>query len=687
AKMMGFADVNLVAHQTETMLIAAAEVMFIVDRDFVDQVFEGFDLLRQLLTKRTGSNDDSIDLAGFVDRVQDVMRAHERGLTHSDALVQTPEDTALTPPPGLPEEPTFESGASETELDTGLVVRPHPLTMSALEESDGMLEEGAPPSTVPMSKRPSSLRRSTRTRVSGSQDTVEDESARRRASPLSSTGMLRIQTENSLRVRFDKLERLGDVASEALLLSRRFGYHLGELSKMRVAMRDMMQRVEPTLLKNQFAELREWSHQLDTLSNRMLDDAHLVGVRSGQLDDEVRSLRHVPLAQALSHYPRAVRDLAKDQGKRVRFVYEVGDVEVDRQVLSTLSDPLLHLIRNAVDHGVESPEDRTAQGKEEEAEIALIAEHVGDSLRVTLRDDGAGIDPNFIRERALAKNVITEAEVESLDDQQALVLIFEPGFSTRTAVSDISGRGIGMDVVLRQVTSVGGVVEVESEPHRGTTFTLLMPLSSAVISVLLVSVGGRTFGIHAKDVDRVDTLTSDEIVRISGVPCVRDEGELLALLDWRGRLGITQNVGLPEDTLRVLIVRKGARKMAVWIDRVIGERQAINRPIGAFLQGLRTCRGVALTEAGEVVPLLNVVELLSSAKMDLELSMALGGSAARPNQRQTWSTLEIQSVAEIKTILVAEDSEITRTLVTGILRGLGYRVLEAGDGREAWQLL
>ena len=496
--------------------------------------------------------------------------------------------------------------------------------------------------------------------------------------------MLRIQADNTLRVRFDKLERLGDVASEVLLMSRRLEYQLGMFGDFREQLRDWLKIAEPNLPQSHHAALREMIHRFDAISGGASENNHLVNIRATQLDEEVRTLRHISLAQVISHYPRAVRDLAQAQGKRVRFVHDVGNISVDRAVLSALSDPLLHLVRNSVDHGVESPQERIDAGKTEEAEIFLEAEHIGDSLRVTLRDDGKGIDPEHLKQRAVSKQVISQREADNLDAQQALALIFEPGFSTREDVTDISGRGIGMDIVLRQITTLGGVVEVESDVGEGTTFTLLIPLSSAVSEVLLVALDDKSFGIQAKDVERIARVTNRrQLIQIHGGVCVRYEGQLIPLLDWRPMLTGNEGDLIGQDELTLLIVRKGARRFAAWVDSVLGEREAISRPLGDFLKGVRLCRGVAMTDAGEVIPLLNVVELVSRARAE---RVRESGSAS-DGERGSWSTLQMTQLPQTRTILVAEDSEVTRTLVTGILSNLGYRILQAEDGQQALEML
>lgn len=612
AKMLGFADVNLVAHQIETVMIQAHELQFEVPRPVIDLLFEGLDTLRVLLTKRIGSADSPVDLTGLVDRVQRITEALE------DAK-------------------GFDGG--------------------------GLSDEG------------SEIIEELGEQVSQAASVAE---ASRHA------GMLQLQTENTLRVRFEKLERLGDASGEVMLTGRRLDYHHKQLELARDQLKAWISNTEANLPKSHLATIRALSHRLDAIAQAAREDSHLVNLRTSQLDDEVRSLRHVSLAQVTAHYPRAVRDLAQSQGKRVRFVQDVGALEVDRTILSALSDPLLHLIRNAVDHGVEQPDERTRAGKKPEAEITLMVEHYGDSLRVLLSDDGRGVDAELVKLKAITRGMITEEAARVMSEAEAVSLIFQPGFSTRDEISDISGRGLGMDIVLRQVTQMGGVIDVESELGKGTTFSLYLPLPSAVSVILLLKLGGRTFGVQAQDIERVARRKQERIVRLHGSPCIRDGGELIPVVDWRPALGLRAPMTSPDEEMPLLIVRKGNRRVAVRVEEVHGEREAVIRPLGEFLQGVRSCRGVALTDADEIIPLLNVVDLLTRAAQD------------EPQVTSTWreqrgaiSTLELRSLASTgtKTVLLAEDSEITRSLIAKIVRSLGYRVLEAEDGKMAWEMI
>ena len=598
AKMMGFADVNLVSHLTEHLILDAAAGNFAIEKVQMDLIFEGFDILRSLLTKSAGSTSDPIDLAGFVDRVAEVR--HGESTSSDEKTAQAP-----APPPPRREE----------------------------EEPRG---------------------------------------------PRVTSSLLRIQAGGSLRIDLSKLERLGEIAGEVLLMARRVDYRLNEFAAFRDTFKTWGESVEEMLPKTHQASIRDLGHQLDAILTDVREDVYLAATRSSQLDDETRRLRHVPLAQVLSHYPRAVRDLARAQGKDVRLSHAFGDVEVDRMILTGLSDPLLHLIRNAVDHGIEPPDERTEAGKEEEGEIRLIAEYAGDSIRVVLSDDGRGIDPDRIKDKAIERGLIDANTAAAMTDQEAIGLIFESGFSTKDEVTDVSGRGIGMDVVRRQITAIGGTVEIESEVGVGTTFTIVLPLSSAISSILMVVIGDNRYGLPAKDVERVDVVGHEELTEIQGGWCVRHGGDLVALADWRGVLGGEAPPVSMREEMTVLMLRRGGRVLAVRVDEVIGEREAMTRPLGDYLADVRLCRGVALTDAGDVVPLLNVSELLAQNQLEL---------APAPEGRLR-ATMETQRAPRTKkTILVVEDSEITRSLVCGILRGLGYQVLEADDGQAGWDRL
>lgn len=735
AKMMGFADVNLVAHQTEHLLVLASTQGFRAHADAVDIAFEGFDIVRHLLTKSAGAADAPVDLAGFVDRVN---RARV-GDAAADPGAESRETPQILHPAASPDagqmaarqEDAGRPGAGPTDVGQSGAQEFDAQEFDALAASlaqDSWVQEPADSlseaSLSEVFEEEAARRaewgraqghRSTRTRIDAAraQGAAGDSEAQPAAgtTPQATDRLLRLQVGASLRVDLEKLERLGDVAGEVMLLGRRLNYNLGELTQIRDVLRAWLEDVDGQLPLKTVGGLRNLVHRVDDFASSAREATYLMSARSAQLDEEVRGLRHVPLAQVMSHYPRAVRDLAHEQGKRVRLVHAFGNVEVDRVLLTALSEPMLHLIRNAVDHGVESPAERAAQGKEREAVIWLAAEYVGDGIRVIIRDDGRGIDPDVLRQKAMERGLLSADRATNMRDQEALALIFEPGFTTRDQVSDLSGRGIGMDVVRRQITEVGGYIEVESQPGQGTAISLMLPVSSAVSQVLMVEIAGRTFALAAKQVTRVAAVSPFELVESHGGVFVRLDGEMLALRDWSralGAQGARAPVG-PGQAMTLLVLRQGQGRAAVWVDRVLGEREAMSRPLGEFLRGVRMCQGVALTDSGEVVPLLNIAELLGRAENPSfkarEAARTVPGTVwsahnaagappasaalqpARPAPTAAISGTLAPRKPAAGTILVVEDSEITRDLVCGMLRAHGFHFLVAEDGLIGWEML
>lgn len=623
AKMMGFADVNLVAHQAENILLQFTDNGQITSTAPLNLLFEGLDLMRGLLTKSVGDAEKDLDLNRFIDNVL----AASKDLP-SQPPPHTQPQTAL-PPDKKPLTPT-----SHIDLNDG----PGRTTHARIE---------APPSEQALSPDPS---------------------------------LLKILASSTLRVEIDKLERIGELTGEALLMGRRLSYRLDQLLELRLELKQLFGSIEGNLPKTRAAALRNLIHRFDAAEAALREQNHLVNLRASQLDEQTRTLRHIPLAEVLSHYPRALRDLANAQGKDVRIIHSFGNVQVDRAILSALSEPLLHLARNAVDHGIEPPDERIAAGKSPDAEIRLTADYFANSLRVVLSDDGRGIDPQLIRDQAIHRGLLPPEQARQLSDQEAMALIFEPGFSTKEQVSDVSGRGIGMSVVRRQIARIGGFIEIESQLGQRTTFTLHLPTSSAINAVLTFTIGDQLFALTAKDVVRVEMLNRQEIKKIHGGPCIQIDGQIIPIVDWSHLLGeATRHT--PKEMITLLLVQKGARTVAVLVDQVIGEQEAISRPLGEFLAGINVCRGVALTDSGAVVPLLNAMELIEESTTRAAPSLQLRAPG------RAFATVQGQKPSPTQTILVVEDSEVTRSLVVSILKNQGYRVIEADDGTHGWSRL
>ncbi|MFB6081555.1 MAG: chemotaxis protein CheA [Halanaeroarchaeum sp.] len=349
-------------------------------------------------------------------------------------------------------------------------------------------------------------------------------------------------------------------------------------------------------------KLRRSVDENDRRAEEELDELDKI---TSNLQDTVMDMRLVPMKKIVGKFPRLVRDLAREEGKQVDFEIEGDDVELDRTILTEISDPLMHLLRNAVDHGIESPEEREAAGKDPTGTIRLSAERDRDRVQVRVEDDGRGIDHDVVREKAVQKGVHDRATLEDMSDEAVAELIFHPGFSTTDEVTDVSGRGVGMDVVNDTVTRLDGSVSVHSEEGEGTTITLTLPVTVAIVKVLFVESGGEEYGIPIKSIDEISRMRP--IKRVDGEEVVTYGDTVYPLV----RLG--NALGVPGETKNgdgmLVKVRESERQVAIHCDDVRGQEEVVVKPFEGILSGIPGLSGAAVLGEGDVVTILDVATL------------------------------------------------------------------------------
>ena len=333
-----------------------------------------------------------------------------------------------------------------------------------------------------------------------------------------------------------------------------------------------------------------------------LDDLDKI---TSNLQDTVMDMRLVPMKKIVGKFPRLVRDLAREEDKQVDFEIEGEDVEIDRTILTEISDPLMHVLRNAVDHGIESPAEREAAGKDPTGSITLRAERERDRVRIQVIDDGRGVDHETVAEKAIEKGIIGPQEAAEMSDPEIAELIFHSGFSTADEVTDVSGRGVGMDVVNDTVTRLDGSVAVESTEGEGTTVTLSLPVTVAIVKVLFVESGGEEYGIPIKSVDEISRMQS--LKRVDGEEVITDDDTVYPLV----RLGEALNV--PGETKNgdgmLVKIRETERQVSIHCDAVRGQEEVVVKPFEGILGGIPGLSGAAVLGEGDVVPILDVATL------------------------------------------------------------------------------
>lgn len=390
--------------------------------------------------------------------------------------------------------------------------------------------------------------------------------------------------------------------------------------------------------------------------------------------DDVRSLRMLPAENILRPLERTVRDIARTKQKEVRFHLKNAHVEMDRAVLDLLRDPLVHLLRNAVDHGIEPAAERQAAGKPKEGSVTVDLVREGGVVVLTVEDDGAGVSLERVRQRIIQKKLASAEEVAQMDRQTLVDYLFRPGFSTRQQADEISGRGVGLDVVRMNLQAINGQVTVDFSPTSGTRFTLTVPLTLAADQGLLVGCAGQVLAIPSQYVLRILHLNPEQIIDLEGRQAINLEDDTIPIRNLAGVLSMHEEARAYREHLDVVVVNYGWSRMALLVDYVWGDREMVIKPLSPPLSNLRHIAGGTLGREGDVILVLNVADLLSS-ESHVSSNGGIATEAPKAQQRPA------------ARILVVDDSITTRTLEMSILESHGYRVQAVVDGRAALERL
>jgi two-component system sensor histidine kinase and response regulator WspE len=415
---------------------------------------------------------------------------------------------------------------------------------------------------------------------------------------------------------------------------------------------------------------------------------HTLGARLDELDhydrssanlaqllyDEALQCRMRPFGDATHAYPRVVRDLARSLGKRVKFEIVGTSTQVDRDILDMLDAPLGHLLRNALDHGIETPDARLARGKPAEAHVTLEARHSAGKLLISVSDDGAGIDLDNVRASVIRRKLADEDTAARLSEPELLDFLLLPGFSMRDQVTDVSGRGVGLDAVHEMVKAVRGTVRIFNEPGRGSRFVMQLPLTLSVVRSLLVDVGGEAYAFPLAHVRRTLELARADIDMLEGQQHFAFDGKPVGLVTAHQLLGA--QAGVTRESVSVVVIGDERVTYGIAVDRFLGERMLVVQPLDPRLGKIRDIAAGALMENGDAVLIVDVDDLLRSVD-----KLVRGGQLDRIGRAHD------VAARQRKHVLVVEDSLTVRELERKLLEKRGYAVTVAVDGMDGWNAL
>ncbi len=624
ARAVGYAQVENISHHLESVFGAARRGQLTLTPAICDVLYEGLDIIEAILENSPTLVEEPVDADTYLGRLEMVRQGQ-------------------SPPP--------RRRAAE------------PLPKKAIEPVSPPEEKVAerPPASVP----PSGVK--------------PDE-------------ILPGTVDETIRVSLSKVEDLMAQAGELLISKINADQTLADLKQLRLDLEQKHRELRKqttlharssgqgerdalvTLVGEYQAQLGEFSLRLTALEKKLTGDTLRLGLVTNNLQDGIRRVRMLPFSTILGGFQRMVRDLARELGKDVALEVKGAEIELDKKVLEEIRDPLMHLLRNAVDHGLESGDEREVMGKARQGVINLTVAHQGNQISIHIQDDGRGIDPRAVRRAAVKSKVMDADTLDALSDEDILRLTLFPGVTTNTKVTGLSGRGIGLDVVRQKIDDLQGRIDIESERGMGTLFRLTVPVSLATTHGLLVRIGEEIYAIPLASVEKVIVVRVEDVHLVEGHEIISLDGHPLALVRLADILERpTATAELP-DVAQAVVLWTGTTQIAFLVDELMGEQEMVVKSLGRQLAHVRNVAGATLLGTGRVVVILNPLDLIRSAQM------ATGrGLPAFAGQKEESGPLS--------SILIVDDSITTRTLEKNILEAAGYHIITAVDGQEALNVL
>jgi two-component system, chemotaxis family, sensor kinase CheA len=640
SRMLGVKDVETLIHQMEDVMAAVKRDEQEITAELCDRLYQGMDAIRKLVNEAVTGQPSGVSTF----------------LVLAQLMGAQPNAAAAEVQPA-PEIQVYDPLQSLDDfLFDELIIPEQPITVAELPN-----EAEKQPPKIHSASKPKTL------------DTIRVEAEKldilmRQSGELSSTNLRiarRLVDIEEILTLYE--EWTHDTSVNRLTLKQTDGnFNTAALSQVQGIWTRNDQRLEK--LGNLVAHLKSAASEDTTL---------LEGL-SKQLESGIQNLRLLPLSTVFNLFPRLVRDLAKDQEKKVKLELQGAEIRVDKRILEEIKDPLLHLIRNAIDHGIETIAEREQQGKPSRATIYLRGIQDGDSIIIELSDDGKGLDLNAIKQTAIRRGIATHADLAAMSTDKIQSLIFASGFSTRTEVSEISGRGIGLDVVRANIERLQGAIAVESHRNQGCKFRLRLSTNLTTMQALIAEVNQLPYAIPVEVVETMILISKQEIFAIEGSQTITFKGRPISVV-WLADIlelpisapSSPQDVSISAKNISCIILKIGTDYLGVMVDALLDRQDIVLKPQSRIIKRIRNVMGATILSNGNICMVLNPQDFILSIQ----------------NGSRGFELLQIEKVQTKNKILLVEDSIIIRTQMKRLLEGAGFDTTIAVDGLEGWNTL
>lgn len=668
SSFLNFDILTHLTHHMEDVLNKARHGELVISSDIMDVILESVDLMKALLeTIRDTSADSGIDVSACVAKLDKVSGGN--GEVEGPASVQevpAPEpvkEESVEETASDDEEPDYENmDADEIEAEIERLLKqrqeedkakreakiaagesvpappPDPDEVQKEAEVKEAEVKAKPVQTAPVAVKPASKQKAQ----------ASSKSDAKAAAPAKKIPAV---VEQTIRVDVKRLDHLMNLIGELVLAKNRL-----------------------IKINDDVEERYEGEEFLEEL-NQVVSIVSLV---TTDLQIAVMKTRMLPIGKVFNKFPRMIRDLTRELDKKIELEISGEDTELDKSIVEEIGDPLVHIIRNSCDHGVEMPEDRIALGKNETGVIELKAYNEGNHIVIQIDDDGKGLDPDVLKSKSYEKGLITEKEADSMSDKEAYGLIFKPGFSTAATVTNVSGRGVGMDVVKTNIEKVNGIIDIDSELGAGTSLKLKIPLTLAIIQALLVGVQEEHYAIPLASVLETVRISKDEIYTVENRSVMRLRDEVLSLVHI-GDIFEVERILDSSEHAYVVVLGLGANKIGLIVDSLVGQEEIVIKSLGDYLKGIEGIAGATIRGDGGVTLIVDVAALMQMAKDVKASAIVDNSSSAKIGLEKT--------KASDYTVMIVDDSKTDRMIMRKSLEGLGVTLIEASDGQEALNVL
>lgn len=650
SSFLNFDILTSLTHNMEDVLNKARRDELKITPDVMDVVLLSIDLMKALLQAIRDSGTDAnsgIDISDAVTKLQAISQGSAGGESSETAAPAAPKEEAKPAAQSdssnpLADEPdkdyaNMSSAEVEAEIERLLQKRQEAdKQMRAQKKASGQASDIQAPKAPAEAPTPAPAKASPKAEAKPAAGKDE--------------GKVATSVEQTVRVDVRRLDNLMNLIGELVLGKNRLIKIYGD--------------VEERYDGEKFLE--ELNQVVSSISSVTTD-----------LQLAVMKTRMQPVGKVFNKFPRMVRDLSRELKKSIDLVITGEETELDKSIVEEIGDPLIHIIRNSCDHGIESPEDRKALGKPEIGRVDLKAYNEGNHIVIEITDDGKGLDTEMLKLKAIEKGLISEKEADSMTDKEVFGIIFKPGFSTAKTISNVSGRGVGMDVVKTNVEKLNGIIEIDSEKGVGTTFKLKIPLTLAIIQALLVGAQEEYYAIPLSSVIETVRIGQDEIYSVDGKSVLRLRDEVLSLVRLADIFGVDSVLETASE-IYVVIIALAEQKIGVIVDYLIGQEEVVIKSLGYYLKSTRGIAGATVRGDGKITLIVDVAAMMDMAK-EVKVSINAAMEEAQSSKAKSAPSDYI--------VLAIDDSNTDRAIMKKCLKTLGVTVLEASNGLEGLEIV